>query len=55
MSSYWTNHSQVWINRRRISSPAQFAAGGVSVMVAAALAETGLEPQRLELGVDGAS
>jgi EAL domain-containing protein (putative c-di-GMP-specific phosphodiesterase class I) len=43
----WPKHLTVAVNL----SPAQFAAGGVSVIVAAALAESGLEPQRLELEI----
>jgi EAL domain-containing protein (putative c-di-GMP-specific phosphodiesterase class I) len=43
----WPKHLTVAVNL----SPAQFASGGVSAMVAAALAETGLEPQRLELEI----
>jgi diguanylate cyclase (GGDEF)-like protein len=43
----WPKHLTVAVNL----SPAQFAAGGVSAMVAAALAEAGLEPQRLELEI----
>jgi diguanylate cyclase (GGDEF)-like protein len=43
----WPKHLTVAVNL----SPAQFAAGGVSSMVAAALAESGLEPRRLELEV----
>jgi diguanylate cyclase (GGDEF)-like protein len=43
----WPRHLTVAVNL----SPAQFAAGGVSAMVAAALQETGLEPKRLELEI----
>jgi diguanylate cyclase (GGDEF)-like protein len=43
----WPKHLTVAVNL----SPAQFAAGSVSAMVASALGETGLEPQRLELEI----
>jgi len=43
----WPKHLTVAVNL----SPAQFAAGSVSAMVAAALAEAGLEPHRLELEI----
>jgi diguanylate cyclase (GGDEF)-like protein len=43
----WPKHLTVAVNL----SPAQFAAGGVSATVAAALAEAGLEPHRLELEI----
>ena len=43
----WPKHLTVAVNL----SPAQFAAGSVSAMVAAALEETGLEPHRLELEI----
>jgi EAL domain-containing protein (putative c-di-GMP-specific phosphodiesterase class I) len=43
----WPRHLTVAVNL----SPAQFATGSVSAMVAAALAETGIEPHRLELEI----
>jgi predicted signal transduction protein with EAL and GGDEF domain len=43
----WPKHLSVAVNL----SPAQFAAGSVSAMVASALEEAGLEPQRLELEI----
>jgi diguanylate cyclase (GGDEF)-like protein len=43
----WPDHLTVAVNL----SPAQFAAGGVSATVAAALEEAGLEPHRLELEI----
>ncbi len=43
----WPKHLAVAVNL----SPAQFAAGSVSAMVASALEETALEPQRLELEI----
>jgi diguanylate cyclase (GGDEF)-like protein len=43
----WPKHLTVAVNL----SPAQFAAGSVSAIVAAALAEVGLEPHRLELEI----
>jgi diguanylate cyclase (GGDEF)-like protein len=43
----WPKHLTVAVNL----SPAQFAAGSVSAIVAAALAEAGLEPHRLELEI----
>ncbi len=43
----WPKHLTVAVNL----SPAQFAAGSVSAMVAAALEEAGLEPHRLELEI----
>jgi diguanylate cyclase (GGDEF)-like protein len=43
----WPKHLTVAVNL----SPAQFAAGSVSATVAAALAEAGLEPHRLELEI----
>jgi diguanylate cyclase (GGDEF)-like protein len=43
----WPKHLTVAVNL----SPAQFAAGSVSVTVAAALADAGLEPHRLELEI----
>jgi diguanylate cyclase (GGDEF)-like protein len=43
----WPEHLTVAVNL----SPAQFATGSVSAMVAAALAETGIEPHRLELEI----
>jgi EAL domain-containing protein (putative c-di-GMP-specific phosphodiesterase class I) len=43
----WPKHLTVAVNL----SPAQFAAGGVSAMVAEALASSGLEPRRLELEI----
>ncbi len=43
----WPKHLTVAVNL----SPAQFAAGSVSDLVAAALAEAGLEPHRLELEI----
>jgi len=43
----WPKHLTVAVNL----SPAQFAAGGVSAMVAEALASSGLEPSRLELEI----
>ncbi|HEY4404729.1 MAG TPA: EAL domain-containing protein [Xanthobacteraceae bacterium] len=43
----WPRHLTVAVNL----SPAQFAAGSVSAMVAAALEEAGLEPNRLELEI----
>jgi diguanylate cyclase (GGDEF)-like protein len=43
----WPKHLTIAVNL----SPAQFAAGSVSAMVAAALAETGIEPRRLELEI----
>jgi diguanylate cyclase (GGDEF)-like protein len=43
----WPKHLTVAVNL----SPAQFAAGSVSAMVASALAEAGLEPHRLELEI----
>ena len=46
-AALWPKHLTVAVNL----SPAQFAAGGVSRMVAAALAESGLEPRRLELEI----
>jgi diguanylate cyclase (GGDEF)-like protein len=46
-AALWPKHLTVAVNL----SPAQFAAGGVSGMVAAALQESGLEPRRLELEI----
>jgi diguanylate cyclase (GGDEF)-like protein len=46
-AALWPKHLTVAVNL----SPAQFAAGGVSQMVASALAESGLEPRRLELEI----
>jgi len=43
----WPKHLTIAVNL----SPAQFAAGGVSAVVAAALEEAGLEPHRLELEI----
>jgi EAL domain-containing protein (putative c-di-GMP-specific phosphodiesterase class I) len=43
----WPKHLTIAVNL----SPAQFVTGGVSAMVAAALAEAGLEPHRLELEI----
>ena len=43
----WPKHLTVAVNL----SPAQFAAGSVSALVAAALEEAGLEPHRLELEI----
>jgi diguanylate cyclase (GGDEF)-like protein len=43
----WPSHLTIAVNL----SPAQFAAGSVSATVAAALAEAGLEPHRLELEI----
>jgi len=43
----WPRHLTVAVNL----SPAQFAAGSVSAMVAVALEEAGLEPHRLELEI----
>jgi diguanylate cyclase (GGDEF)-like protein len=43
----WPKHLTIAVNL----SPAQFASGSVSAMVAAALAEAGLEPHRLELEI----
>jgi diguanylate cyclase (GGDEF)-like protein len=43
----WPKHLTVAVNL----SPAQFATGSVSAMVAAALEEAGLEPHRLELEI----
>jgi EAL domain-containing protein (putative c-di-GMP-specific phosphodiesterase class I) len=43
----WPKHLSVAVNL----SPAQFASGSVSAMVASALEEAGLEPQRLELEI----
>jgi diguanylate cyclase (GGDEF)-like protein len=43
----WPSHLTIAVNL----SPAQFAAGSVSATVAAALAESGLEPYRLELEI----
>jgi EAL domain-containing protein (putative c-di-GMP-specific phosphodiesterase class I) len=43
----WPRHLTVAVNL----SPAQFATGSVSAMVAAALEETGIEPHRLELEI----
>ena len=43
----WPKHLTIAVNL----SPAQFATGSVSAMVAAALAEAGLEPHRLELEI----
>ena len=43
----WPKHLTVAVNL----SPAQFGAGSVSEMVSAALTETGLDPQRLELEI----
>src|SRR3984893_13063441 len=43
----WPKHLKIAFNL----SPAQFAAGSVSAIVAAALKETGLEPHRLELEI----
>jgi diguanylate cyclase (GGDEF)-like protein len=43
----WPKHLTVAVNL----SPAQFAAGSVSAMVAAALEDAGLEPHRLELEI----
>jgi diguanylate cyclase (GGDEF)-like protein len=43
----WPSHLTIAVNL----SPAQFAAGSVSATVAAALAQAGLEPHRLELEI----
>jgi predicted signal transduction protein with EAL and GGDEF domain len=43
----WPKHLTIAVNL----SPAQFATGSVSAMVAAVLAEAGLEPHRLELEI----
>jgi diguanylate cyclase (GGDEF)-like protein len=43
----WPKHLKIAVNL----SPAQFAAGSVGAIVAAALKETGLEPHRLELEI----
>jgi len=43
----WPQHLTIAVNL----SPAQFAAGSVSAIVAAALEEAGLEPHRLELEI----
>jgi len=43
----WPSHISVSVNL----SPAQFADGGVSVLVRSALAESGLAPERLELEI----
>ncbi|MGC2780509.1 MAG: EAL domain-containing protein, partial [Bradyrhizobium sp.] len=43
----WPKHLTIAVNL----SPAQFAAGSVSAIVAAALEEAGLEPHRLELEI----
>ena len=46
-AAMWPKHLTVAVNL----SAAQFAAGGVSTMVAEALASSGLEPRRLELEI----
>ena len=46
-AALWPKHLTIAVNL----SPAQFAAGSVSAMVAATLEETGLEPHRLELEI----
>jgi diguanylate cyclase (GGDEF)-like protein len=46
-AALWPKHLTIAVNL----SPAQFAAGGVLHIVAAALKETGLEPHRLELEI----
>ena len=43
----WPSHLTIAVNL----SPSQFSAGSVSEVVASALAETGLEPRRLELEI----
>ncbi len=46
-AALWPKHLTIAVNL----SPAQFASGSVSAMVAATLQETGLEPHRLELEI----
>ncbi len=46
-AALWPKHLTIAVNL----SPAQFAAGSVSAMVAATLEESGLEPHRLELEI----
>ena len=46
-AALWPKHLTIAVNL----SPAQFASGSVSAMVAATLEETGLEPHRLELEI----
>jgi diguanylate cyclase (GGDEF)-like protein len=46
-AALWPKHLTIAVNL----SPAQFAAGSVSAIVARALAEAGLEPHRLELEI----
>jgi diguanylate cyclase (GGDEF)-like protein len=46
-AALWPKHLTIAVNL----SPAQFAAGGVVEIVAAALKETGLDPHRLELEI----
>jgi diguanylate cyclase (GGDEF)-like protein len=46
-AALWPKHLTIAVNL----SPAQFAAGSVSAIVATALAEAGLEPHRLELEI----